>query len=544
MKWKDKHTPGPPPSSCSTCRQRKKKCDKTRPSCLRCTTGGYVCLGYEREASVHSRSASTPHHESSVCGSKTSDALIFEAASALGQLVSPVNDPGKSDVSNGNEISAYAASTSHPPRNLIMQTPNYMGGLGNCVTYRLPPTFVPDAYTSGKTTSFIMSQYQCFFNHVFFRPEQAHQELIHGTIVARIRSSKLTHWTMYAGAQIFLTLRQGGKDVDVDRFVPWLDRLSRLSFTIGNDAGLDDLAGRLAGALELTFLKSLTSNRVSTYALLRAIAPLFVQLAFADPNLWPRHPLSNGVSLAHALASSQYEIGRFIFIEMTTSLIFGVPPLVEYDTSEPVLPSDHEHPMEWVHGCPPDFVISIVKINQWRARYPSDGAAIAPWKEIETNTWRWRPTCNHGTDPDSRRLVTRFAAQEGWRHAVLIYLYMGMCGVDSHDPRVQSSVRQISDLYTIISSQFAAGMHLTIPFLLAGICTKDEADRRKFRVVISQLGKSKTWVLKGLDFGLALDHLWHGAAADGRPIVWDDYVNSRKATIEVALRLVVLIGPE
>ncbi|KAF8606100.1 hypothetical protein BDV93DRAFT_360914 [Ceratobasidium sp. AG-I] len=51
-----KHAPGPIPSSCVTCRQRRKKCDRTHPVCTRCTTGGYKCLGYE---SVASSSGST-----------------------------------------------------------------------------------------------------------------------------------------------------------------------------------------------------------------------------------------------------------------------------------------------------------------------------------------------------------------------------------------------------------------------------------------------------------------------------------------------------
>ncbi|ROW04847.1 hypothetical protein VMCG_04729 [Cytospora schulzeri] len=40
---------GRPPTSgyCHTCRKRRIKCDKTRPSCLRCLKSGYVCKGYD-----------------------------------------------------------------------------------------------------------------------------------------------------------------------------------------------------------------------------------------------------------------------------------------------------------------------------------------------------------------------------------------------------------------------------------------------------------------------------------------------------------------
>ncbi|KAH7323354.1 hypothetical protein B0J17DRAFT_683055 [Rhizoctonia solani] len=38
--------PGPPPTSCFTCRRRRKKCDLSRPYCERCLKGGFECLGY------------------------------------------------------------------------------------------------------------------------------------------------------------------------------------------------------------------------------------------------------------------------------------------------------------------------------------------------------------------------------------------------------------------------------------------------------------------------------------------------------------------
>ncbi|KUI64206.1 Transcriptional regulatory protein moc3 [Cytospora mali] len=40
---------GRPPTSgyCHTCRKRRIKCDKTRPSCFRCLKSGYVCKGYD-----------------------------------------------------------------------------------------------------------------------------------------------------------------------------------------------------------------------------------------------------------------------------------------------------------------------------------------------------------------------------------------------------------------------------------------------------------------------------------------------------------------
>ncbi|KAG8701398.1 hypothetical protein FRC08_004101 [Ceratobasidium sp. 394] len=262
------------------------------------------------------------------------------------------------------------------------------------------------------------------------------------------------------------------------------------------------------------------------------MAPTFMHIAFADPTLWPRDPSSNGISLAHILVCSQYELGRFVFIDATMSLTFGLPPLIEYDTSHPVIPTPEVHPMEWIHGCPPAFAYSIIKINSWRAQNPGGCAEPDTWREMEAATWAWRPTCDYGPDSESWRTVARFATQEGWRHAVLIYLYLGMVGLDSNDPRVQSSTRQISHLYDSVKSHIAVGMHFLIPLLLAAICTRTETDRSPLRKAIAKSG-DKAWLLKGVEFASLVDHLWHGAAANGAPITWNDYVNSRKATVYI-----------
>ncbi|KAG8779041.1 hypothetical protein FRC12_024671 [Ceratobasidium sp. 428] len=110
---------------------------------------------------------------------------------------------------------------------------------------------------------------------------------------------------------------------------------------------------------------------------------------------------------------------------MVSSLMFGVAPLVEYDTSHPVIRTREAHAMEWVHGCPVDFAFLVLKINTWRAQSLVGRAAPDELlKEIEAAAWVWKPRCDYGPDHESWKIIARFATQEGWRHAVLIYLYL------------------------------------------------------------------------------------------------------------------------
>lgn len=148
-----------------------------------------------------------------------------------------------------------------------------------------------------------------------------------------------------------------------------------------------------------------------------------MKLACADPTLWPRRIDSAGVSLAHTIAAKPFELCRFVFMDALSSLLLGVPPLVEYDTSSPTFETDPTHPLEWVHGCPAALIVAIVKINIWRSQGHSNLNADKA-KEIETDIQGWYPKCDYGKLDNSWQLVARLAIQEGWRHAALIYLHM------------------------------------------------------------------------------------------------------------------------
>ncbi|QRV96316.1 Fungal specific transcription factor domain [Ceratobasidium sp. AG-Ba] len=442
------------------------------------------------------------------------------------------------DAGTSNAHSTNCSNNKIPPREdsdvqdrvaLFEHVQRYLAGLGLGI-----PRFIPDAYISGRTMKFILSQYEPVFEVLLFMPAQTHMKLVRARFVSQMLLSKITHWSMFVGAQMLQALRQDAQVATIRQFTPWLTRLHHLSLVPHNDSNLDDLVGRLSGALELVFLLYISLSPKQAYQLMQQIAPTFMQVAFADPTVWPRDPSSQGISLAHALVSPNYELGRFIFVDMTTSLTFGIPPLVEYDTSHPMIQSTEMHPMNWVHGCPVEFGYSLMKINQWRAQHPNGCAGQdPPWREIEADAWAWRPRCNYGPEAESEKNIVRLAVQEGWRHALLIYLYMGMCGVTSHDPRVQSAAEQIRKLYTVIGPQLVVGTHFMMPLLLACIAAKSETDRSRYCAVVSQVGHKHSWLLKGVEFASVLDHLWHGAGANGEPVTWDDYLDSRRAVVTI-----------
>ncbi|KAG8735956.1 hypothetical protein FRC10_009960, partial [Ceratobasidium sp. 414] len=67
----------------------------------------------------------------------------------------------------------------------------------------------------------------------------------------------------------------------------------------------------------------------------------------------------------------------------------------------------------------------------------------------------------------------------------------------------------------------------------AGACARSEKQRAVARRRLGEISQDTPWMIRGSDFVPVLDHLWHGAAANGQPIHWGDYASSRRAALPV-----------
>ncbi|KAG8713887.1 hypothetical protein FRC08_012670 [Ceratobasidium sp. 394] len=240
------------------------------------------------------------------------------------------------------------------------------------------------------------------------------------------------------------------------------------------------------------------------------------------------------ISVASILASTRYELAHFILLDSFCSMLYALPQVIDYDTSVMPLESDI-HPVEWFHGCPATFQATLVDINSLFHR-KQPGLRLE-WKSVERYLKSWRPVVQTSGDGESWGTIARLAIQESWRHTLLIYLYMAVCGTTSDDPRVQASVRQVFQLITTVkqSEKTLVSIHLLGQCLVAGVCARTEKQRATARERLGDPFNNGIWILRGSDFLPVLDHLWHGAAANGQPIRWSDYVFSRRAALPIAI---------
>ncbi|CUA77810.1 hypothetical protein RSOLAG22IIIB_12847 [Rhizoctonia solani] len=189
--------------------------------------------------------------------------------------------------------------------------------------------------------------------------------------------------------------------------------------------------------------------------------------------------------------------------------------------------------MEPVYACPIIVLITLARVNASRVSrlMDQDEATPAGIQEYEAAVQNWKPHVDYADQPS--QLITRLAVQEAWRQAALIYLYMGACAASSADDRVEALVRQVAQLAGTVEAGTHFETHLFVPCLIAGVAARKEKHRTILRKKIQVSQKAEACLLRGADFSSALDHLWHGAAAEGSPVTWDDYVNSRCFTIPV-----------
>ncbi|QRW11318.1 Fungal specific transcription factor domain [Ceratobasidium sp. AG-Ba] len=378
----------------------------------------------------------------------------------------------------------------------------------------------------------VMASYEKLIHASLFRPAREQVVTIRGSVISRLQNSLTARSCMFLGAKVFEAMIKDPETraTSLVKYRSWIE-LFEQKLSIGFLNGLIP-PEILSERLSITLLKLSTTNSINTYQLLREEAPTFLQIVFSDPTLWPRSHSSIKVSLSCVLASPRYEITYFALLDMMCAMAYGLPQVIDYDTSEPPIES-YVHAVEWVHGCPFELQRITVRINSLRAW--SNIGPVPDWLSIERELQEWKAPTSTTTEDESWKAITRLAIRESWRHALLIYLYMAVCGATSDEPRVSSSVKQVFHIVETIKNKLPliAHLHFAIQYLIAGAYTPNERQRDIVRRDLSALTSNGFWLLSGSNFVPVLDHLWHGAGANGRPVRWNDYVHSRRFALPV-----------
>ncbi|EUC61271.1 fungal zn(2)-cys(6) binuclear cluster domain protein, putative [Rhizoctonia solani AG-3 Rhs1AP] len=351
------------------------------------------------------------------------------------------------------------------------------------------------------------------------------------SVAGSLFRQKSSIWVIYLGARLFQALGGNPHTTTVPRCINWIDKLEqKFACNFRNSSTQNDVAEWLLTQLEVAFLKFTAVGSGSGYLALKKALPVFLRLVAVDPSLHIERPRGDLViSFSRTFSAPRYEIQWFVVNDTITSLLLGVQPMVEYDYNSEC--DSTSHGLEWIHGIPVALAETISQVNSWRA-----GSRVAPlddWRNLETRVLAWQsPRTVTEPQESGANITARLAIQEGWRHVTLIYIYMGMCGVSSHDQRVQTLIMHIMQLGEAVND-LPIGVHVFVHCVVVGLAARYERHRCTVHEKLLSFKGTRVWLFHGVEFGRILEHLWYGVGAGGGPVTWDDYVRSRCAVVPI-----------
>jgi hypothetical protein len=178
--------------------------------------------------------------------------------------------------------------------------------------------------------------------------------------------------------------------------------------------------------------------------MLRNALPGFLQLAATNSSILVEQPNGDlAVSFPRTLAATHHELLRFVMYDVVSAFLLGLPPLVDYAHDSECGSSFINHVSERIHGIPAAFLQIISWVNSWRAR-PT--AYLDSWRALEGRVLSWKSpySTNNGSIPSSDTIgVARDTLQEGWRHVLLIYIYM-VCFLELCHASIAHTGRKLS----------------------------------------------------------------------------------------------------
>ncbi|CAE6460514.1 hypothetical protein ACGC1H_005976 [Rhizoctonia solani] len=566
-----KSRPGPMGTSCLTCKRRHKKCDQRQPVCKVCEDGQFECLGYghnRRDPILASRSVGSYRLIAPKNGDSSSHSTFLghkgvrEASEdhSFPEDIRPIPPPHKllistnSNEGRGNLDSAFdKGSTSALVSTQTRKVEDYLylfatrpvfktmespiSILRKIIDLQTQPSYFPldplkSFLNSHWFIEYILAQSDKMTDYWYFKSTNCQQINFLEDSVHRLQTSTLNRWialVVVGIAQSFLTGDASQRSQN-SYWIGYIENFAKRELT--RDLVPREMQERRSDWVHISLMKTMTLQSSGIYQVLRSLTPTFLQAVYSDPQLWLYACNPTCIPLSNILASEVHELAFFALMDCTCAMAFGLPQQVEYDTTIYSLPT-HCPSHQWAHSIPANFLLLLADINACRDK----SLHAREWREIERSLQTWHFRSNEHTFTESWMTIAWYAVQESWRLALLAYLYMAVCDTPSNDPRVQSCIKQILQVVGIVRERGPSSAHVSffVQYLIVGICARSEAHRKVVRDKISTHNVTRFWIMRALDFVPALDHLWHGAAAGGRPIKWSDYMRSREEVLPIVI---------
>ncbi|KAG9092883.1 hypothetical protein FS749_015375 [Ceratobasidium sp. UAMH 11750] len=272
----------------------------------------------------------------------------------------------------------------------------------------------------------------------------------------------------------------------------------------------------LEDMFEVISIQFMSSSLEANLSLVCDAAPVYQNACPEAPGV----PINLPAKLLHP----EFPLRHFPSLDILFSLGMCRPMLFRYDISFTpelcaTLTDIDGVGLQWMHGIPDQFIVLLARMNMLRVDFAPnvDPQVIG---EIQAEIKNFRPVLGVSTDPFLT--VARLAVQESWRQVLYIYLYMGLCGADASDNRVEKALKGFTRLLEGTKPGRTPDVFLMLPMIVAGVASRRSRDRNLIQSRMLNLRECSQPGTAGHESVLIQRDIWTRADAEARPAVWAD----------------------
>ncbi|GAB1526359.1 hypothetical protein RhiTH_009526 [Rhizoctonia solani] len=228
------------------------------------------------------------------------------------------------------------------------------------------------------------------------------------------------------------------------------------------------------------------------------------------------------------LLETTVNLRHFVASDVVTSITTGRSLLCRYhvpwslEFCEDFMRRGESQGLQWLLGIPDQFILLFGYTEGLREDAKSLGMPVDPEiiGQIEEDVKKIRISPSQSRDVSME--VKRRVVQEGWREAVLIYMYMALGRADANDRKVKKAQREFMKLVNAIGTGRHPDIFLAIPTMIVGLATINPVDRETITSRFLALPEFANPNSVGHDQLRILKDVWNQTDTSGRAAQWKD----------------------
>ncbi|CAE7161954.1 unnamed protein product, partial [Rhizoctonia solani] len=238
------------------------------------------------------------------------------------------------------------------------------------------------------------------------------------------------------------------------------------------------------------------------------------------------------VNLPRCLTNSNIHLRYYVALDVLQSIITHRPMFFRYDLDylspqEEGIIISGKVGLRWLYGISDRMMIVLARMN---TLFEDFGNGVDPEtvQELENEIMGCKPVIFTRAGVDPILNLGRIAVQEAWMMAAQVYLYMGLCGANSSDPRVVKIWKQFMRLLGGMKPHRNPDSFLVLPVVILGVAATSSTEQTTLLERLLGVPECNRPGTVGNDIMRMLSDVW--AHTTERPAVWADL---RSASLRV-----------